>query len=249
MPPKPMSQPVDFGFSKVPPEEKARRVEQVFSSVAARYDLMNDLMSFGIHRLWKRLCIHLACLQPGARVLDVASGTGDLALLLKRAGCDVVCCDINEAMLHAGRDRLADRGLVNDVQYVQADAQRLPFADNSFDCATLAFGLRNMTDKPAALRAIHAGLKYGARVLVLEFSRVTSELFRRIYDSYSFHAIPALGKLVLQDPDSYRYLVESIRMHPHQERLKTMLEEAGFSRVDYLDLSGGIVALHQGYKL
>ena len=244
-----MNESVDFGFQKVSPDEKTQRVDEVFSSVASRYDLMNDLMSFGIHRYWKRLCVHLARLQPGSRVLDVASGTGDLAALLNRSGCDVVSCDINEAMLRSGRDKLADRGLVNDVHYVRADAERLPFADNSFDCATLAFGLRNMTEKPAALRAIHAGLKYGGQVLVLEFSRVTSDLFRRIYDSYSFHAIPALGKLVLQDPDSYRYLVESIRMHPDQDSLKTILEEAGFSRVDYLNLSGGIVALHQGYKL
>ena len=244
-----MKESVDFGFRKVPREEKAQRVDEVFSSVASRYDLMNDLMSFGIHRYWKRLCVHLARLQPGSKVLDVASGTGDLAALLSRTGCEVVSCDINEAMLKSGRDKLADRGLVNGVHYVQADAERLPFAENSFECATLAFGLRNMTDKPAALRAIHAGLKYGGQVLVLEFSRVTSDLLRRIYDSYSFHAIPAMGKLVLQDPDSYRYLVESIRMHPDQDGLKTMLEEAGFSRVDYLNLSGGIVALHQGYKL
>ena len=244
-----MSESVDFGFHKVSPEEKAQRVDEVFTSVASRYDLMNDLMSFGIHRYWKRLCVHLARLQPGSRVLDVASGTGDLATLLNRSGCEVVSCDINEAMLKSGRDKLADRGLVRDIHYVRADAERLPFADNSFDCATLAFGLRNMTEKPAALRAVHAGLKYGGQVLVLEFSRVTSDLFRRIYDSYSFHAIPALGKLVLQDPDSYRYMVESIRMHPDQDTLKTMLEEAGFSRVDYLNLSGGIVALHQGYKL
>ena len=244
-----MNQTVDFGFREIPREEKARRVDEVFSSVASRYDLMNDLMSFGIHRYWKRVCVHLARLQPGSRVLDVASGTGDLAALLNRSGCEVVSCDINEAMLKSGRDKLADRGLVNDVHYVRADAERLPFAENSFDCATLAFGLRNMTDKPAALRAVRAGLKYGGQVLVLEFSRVTSDLLRRVYDSYSFHAIPAMGKLVLQDPDSYRYLVESIRMHPDQDSLKTMLEEAGFSRVDYLNLSGGIVALHQGYKL
>ena len=244
-----MNQTVDFGFREVPREEKARRVDEVFSSVSSRYDLMNDLMSFGIHRYWKRLCVHLARLQPGSRVLDVASGTGDLAALLNRSGCEVVSCDINEAMLRSGRDKLADRGLISDVHYVRADAERLPFTDNSFDCATLAFGLRNMTDKPAALRAIRAGLKYGGQVLVLEFSRVTSDLLRRVYDSYSFHAIPAMGKLVLQDPDSYRYLVESIRMHPDQDSLKTMLQEAGFSRVDYLNLSGGIVALHQGYKL
>ncbi len=244
-----MNQTVDFGYQQVPQEEKARRVGEVFSSVAARYDLMNDLMSFGIHRVWKRLCIHLAGLRPGSRVLDLAAGTGDLAARLQQAGYEVIACDINEAMLRYGRDKLVDRGLLRDVHYVQADAERLPFADNSFACATLAFGLRNMTDKPAALRAIHAGLKYGGQVLILEFSQVTSDLFRQVYDAYSFHAIPALGKLVLQDPDSYRYLVESIRMHPDQDSLKTMLEQAGFSRVDYLNLSGGIVALHRGFKL
>ena len=244
-----MNDRVDFGFHKVAPEEKARRVGEVFSSVAARYDLMNDLMSFGIHRLWKRLCVHLAGVPSGSRVLDLAAGTGDLAARLQQSGYEVVACDINEAMLNAGRDKLADRGLVRDVHYVQADAERLPFAENSFDCATLAFGLRNMTDKPAALRAIHAGLKYGGQLLILEFSRVSSGLLRKVYDTYSFHAIPALGKLVLQDSDSYQYLVESIRMHPDQDRLKTMLEQAGFARVDYLNLSGGIVALHRGYKL
>ncbi len=244
-----MNRPVDFGYQKVSPEEKTRRVDEVFSSVAFRYDLMNDLMSFGIHRLWKRLCIHLTRLQPGSVVLDVASGTGDLAALLKQAGCDVVMCDINEAMLKYGRDKMVDKGLTGAMHYVRADAQRLPFADNSFDCATLAFGLRNMTHKLSALRSIHARLKYGSPVFILEFSRVTSDVLRRAYDRYSFHAIPALGKLVTQDPDSYRYLVESIRMHPDQETLKTMLEDAGFSRVDYLNLSGGIVALHKGYKL
>ena len=244
-----MSRPVDFGYQTVSPEEKTRRVDEVFSSVALRYDLMNDLMSFGIHRLWKRLCIHLARLRSGSVVLDVASGTGDLAALLKQAGYGVVLCDINEAMLKCGRDKLVDKGLLNDVYYVRANAQQLPFADSSFDCATLAFGLRNMTDKMTALRSIHAKLKYGSPVIILEFSRVTSDLLRQVYDKYSFHAIPALGKLIAQDPDSYRYLVESIRMHPDQETLKTMLEDAGFSRVDYLNLSGGIVALHKGYKL
>ena len=244
-----MNRTVDFGYRQVPREEKARRVGEVFDAVAARYDLMNDLMSFGIHRVWKRLCAHLSRLQPGSRALDLASGTGDLTALLRQSGCEVVSCDVNAAMLTAGRDKLAERGLVRDVHYVQADAERLPFAENSFDCATIAFGLRNMTDKPAALRAIHAGLKYGAQVLVLEFSRVNSRLFGKVYDAYSFHAIPALGKLVLQDPDSYRYLVESIRMHPDQDSLKTMLKQAGFSRVEYLNLSGGIVALHRGFKL
>ena len=244
-----MSRPVDFGYQTVSPDEKTRRVDEVFSSVALRYDLMNDLMSFGIHRLWKRLCIHLARLRAGAVVLDVASGTGDLAALLKQAGYGVVLCDINEAMLKCGRDKLVDKGLLNDVHCVRANAQQLPFADGSFDCATLAFGLRNMTDKMAALRSVYAKLKYGSPVIILEFSRVSSDLLGRVYDKYSFHAIPALGNLVVQDADSYRYLVESIRMHPDQETLKTMLEDAGFSRVDYLNLSGGIVALHKGYKL
>ena len=244
-----MNRPVDFGYQTVSPEEKTQRVDDVFSSVALRYDLMNDLMSFGIHRLWKRLCIHLARLRSGSVVLDVASGTGDLAALLKQAGYGVVLCDINEAMLKCGRDKFVDKGLINDVHYVRANAQQLPFADGSFDCATLAFGLRNMTDKMAALRSVHAKLKYGSPVIILEFSRVTSDLLGQIYDKYSFHAIPALGNLIVHDADSYRYLVESIRMHPDQETLKSMLEDAGFSRVEYLNLSGGIVALHKGYKL
>ncbi len=243
---------VDFGYQRVAPGEKTRRVDQVFSSVAFRYDLMNDLMSGGIHRLWKRVCAHLAPLRRGAVALDLAGGTGDVTALLRRRGGGegrVVLCDINEAMLRAGRDKLLDRGLVAGIDYARANAENLPFADNSFDCVTLAFGLRNMTDKAAALSAVRRVLKYGCPALILEFSRVRSPLLRRAYDAYSQHALPALGRLVAGDSDSYRYLAESIRMHPDQEELKTMMEEAGFSRVEYLNLSGGIVALHRGYKL
>lgn len=247
-----INQPVDFGYRRVSPEEKIRRVDEVFSSVAFRYDLMNDLMSFGIHRLWKRYCVHLAQLKPGSMILDLACGTGDLTSLMKRTSgldCHIVMCDLNESMLKNGRDKLCDKGLINGIDYVRADAENLPFADNCFDCVTLAFGLRNMTDKISALRSIRGKLKYGSPVIILEFSRVTSSWLRRLYDNYSFHVIPALGKLVAKDPDSYQYLIESIRMHPDQEILKTMMEDAGFSRVDYLNLSGGIVALHKGYKL
>ena len=247
-----MNPPVDFGYQRVSPEEKTRRVDEVFSSVAFRYDLMNDLMSFGVHRLWKRFCVHLAQLKPGSEILDLACGTGDLAALMKQtsaADCHIVMCDLNESMLKSGRDKLSDKGLINGIDYVRANAENLPFADNCFDCVTIAFGLRNVADKMAALRSIHGKLKYGSTVIILEFSRVISPLLRRLYDHYSFQVIPTLGKLVAGDPDSYQYLVESIRMHPDQESLKKMMEDAGFSRVDYLNLSGGIVALHKGYKL
>ena len=243
---------VDFGYQSVSPGEKTRRVDDVFSSVASRYDLMNDLMSFGIHRLWKRLCAHLIYLKPGSLVLDLACGTGDLSALIKQsagAECRIVMCDINESMLKSGRDKLCDKGLINGMDYVRADAETLPFADNCFDCITIAFGLRNVTDKASALRSIYEKLKYGSPVIILEFSRVSSPFLKRLYDSYSFNVIPPLGKLVAKDADSYRYLVESVRMHPDQEGLKKMMETAGFSRVDYLNLSGGIVALHKGYKL
>lgn len=241
----------DFGFETVSPEEKTERVSRVFSSVASRYDFMNDVMSLGVHRFWKRYAAHMACLKPGSRVLDVAGGTGDMATLfhprLEGKG-SIVVTDINAEMLNAGRDRMLDQGM-SDVAFVQADAEALPFASNSFDCVSIAFGLRNVTDKERALRSMFECLHFGGRILVLEFSRVALPVLRSIYDAYSFRLIPLLGRKFAGDEDSYRYLVESIRMHPDQETMKTMMEEAGFSRVTYYNLSGGIVALHAGYRL
>ncbi|MCC6303357.1 MAG: bifunctional demethylmenaquinone methyltransferase/2-methoxy-6-polyprenyl-1,4-benzoquinol methylase UbiE [Gammaproteobacteria bacterium] len=241
-----------FGFERIPAAEKSARVRGVFDSVAGRYDLMNDLMSLGVHRLWKRFATEFAGVRAGQRVLDLAAGTGDLTRrLAARAGADgmVVSSDINAAMLGIGRDRLLDRGLAGNIEYVQADAERLPFADNSFDLATIGFGLRNVTDKAAALASIHRVLRPGGRLLVLEFSRPTLAPVARLYDGYSFKVLPLIGRLVARDEASYRYLAESIRMHPPQGELKTMMEDAGFARCDYLNLSAGIVALHRGYKL
>ena len=242
----------DFGYQRVSPAEKGRRVGQVFSKVAGNYDLMNDLMSLGIHRLWKRQALHLAQVRPGARVLDLAGGTGDMtALFMDRLGDtgSVVVADINEAMLVEGRSRLIDRGRVRGINYVRANAEDLPFRDNSFDCVCMAFGLRNVTHKERALASIRAKLRYGGTVIILEFSRVAVPLLKEIYDLYSFKLIPLLGKLVARDRDSYQYLVESIRKHPDQEQLKEMMEQAGLRRVDYYNLSGGVVAIHRGYKL
>ena len=241
-----------FGFQRVSAREKTRRVNDVFTSVAGAYDLMNDLMSLGLHRLWKRFAAHIAALRPEARVLDLAAGTGDMTILIKKhlnENGRVVLCDINAAMLAAGRDKLCDQGLHRGLDFVQADAAALPYADNSFDCVMMAFGLRNVTDKPAALRSIFAALKYGGALNILEFSRLTAPLLQKLYDKYSFTAIPLLGQLVAGDRESYRYLVESIRTHPDQETLKTMLQQAGFSRVRYYNLSAGIVAHHQAWKL
>lgn len=240
-----------FGFETVSPDEKTARVSRVFSSVASRYDFMNDAMSLGIHRIWKRYTAHTAGLRPGNRVLDVAGGTGDMAALFHpyvNGGGSVVVTDINADMLNAGRDRMLDRGLT-DIEFVQADAEALPFKDNSFDCISIAFGLRNVTDKERALRSMLGCLRFGGRVLILEFSRVALPLLREIYDTYSFRIIPLLGRKLAGDEDSYRYLVESIRMHPDQETMKTMMEAAGFSRVSCYNLSGGIVALHSGYRI
>lgn len=241
----------DFGFERIPTGEKARRVGAVFTSVASRYDLMNDLMSLGIHRLWKRFTVELACLRPGERVLDVAGGTGDLARafspLVKDEG-QVVLTDINAEMLREGRGHLADHGIVG-VPLVQSNAQRLPFADSTFDCVTIAFGLRNVTDKAAALRSMWRVLKPGGRLLILEFSKPLNEVFGKIYDQYSFRILPLLGRLVAGDEGSYRYLAESIRMHPDQETLKAMMNHAGFGRVQIYNLSSGIVAVHRGYRL
>ena len=242
----------DFGFQKIGAGEKTRRVRAVFDSVAHRYDVMNDLMSLGVHRLWKRYAVHVSGVRPGSRVLDVAGGTGDMAALFReRVGPTgrVVISDINFNMLVEGRDRLTDRGAVPDTELVQADAQSLPFREGSFDCVCIAFGLRNVTDKAAALRSMYKTLRYGGTLLVLEFSRPVSAALRRLYDSYSFNVIPRVGALVARDEDSYRYLIESIRMHPDQEKLKGMLEQAGFGKVDYHNLSGGIVAVHKGYRI
>jgi demethylmenaquinone methyltransferase/2-methoxy-6-polyprenyl-1,4-benzoquinol methylase len=241
-----------FGYQKVPEQEKARKVAGVFHSVAARYDLMNDLMSLGVHRLWKRFALELSGARSGQRVLDLAGGTGDLAARFSRmvgATGRVVLADINESMLTVGRGRLVDRGVVGNVDYVQADAEYLPFPDDSFDCISIAFGLRNVTHKERALESMQRVLKPGGRVLVLEFSRPTAPGLRPLYDLYSFNVLPVLGRLVTGDAASYRYLAESIRMHPDQETLKDMMVRAGFDRCEYFNLSGGIVALHRGFKL
>lgn len=241
-----------FGFRRVPVGEKAKLVRNVFDSVADQYDLMNDLMSFGVHRLWKRLTVFLSQVRYGERVLDLAGGTGDLTRLFHpRVGDagEVVLADINASMLRRGRDRLTDEGLVRGIRYVQVDAQALPFADATFDCVTIGFGLRNVTDKDKALASMYRVLKPGGRLLVLEFSKPDGELFTRLYDLYSFKLLPLMGKLVAGDPDSYRYLAESIRMHPDQDTLKGMMAKAGFEHIDYFNLTRGVVAIHRGYKL
>lgn len=240
-----------FGFQTVPTQEKQAKVAEVFHSVANQYDLMNDLMSFGIHRWWKRFAVELSRAKKGQRVLDLAGGSGDLArLLAKEVGPsgEVVLADINASMLAKGRDRLLDCGLVQSVHYVQANAECLPFAENHFDCITMGFGLRNVTDKAAALRSMYRVCRPGGKVMILEFSAPVLPGLQPIYDWYSFHVLPKIGQWVAQDEDSYRYLAESIRMHPSQEELKTMIEAAGFADCRYHNLSGGIVALHIAYK-
>lgn len=243
-----MTKNTDFGYQSVPEDEKSRRVSDVFESVAARYDVMNDLMSLGLHRWWKRFAVAQSLVRPGARVLDVAGGTADLArLFAQRVGSrgHVVLTDINDAMLRRGRDRLLDAGLV--MPTVRCDAERLPFATGYFDCVSIAFGLRNMTRKETALAEMHRVLRAGGSVLVLEFSRVWRPL-KPLYDAYSFNVLPRLGQLVANDAAAYRYLAESIRMHPSQEELKRMMEDAGFERVEYFNLAAGVVALHRGYR-
>ena len=237
-----------FGFEQVPESEKAKRVRGVFSSVATKYDVMNDLMSMGMHRLWKAFTIELANVRPGERVLDVAGGTADLSLAFaKRAGSNgqVWLTDINHAMLSVGRDRVIDKGFLLPV--AQCDAEKLPFPDNHFDLVTVAFGLRNMTHKDAALAEMRRVLKPGGRLMVLEFSRIWKPL-AKAYDVYSFKVLPWMGEKVANDSESYRYLAESIRMHPDQETLKQMLIDAGLERVEYFNLAAGAVALHRGYK-
>ncbi len=241
-----------FGYQQVPVEDKARLVASVFSSVADRYDLMNDLMSLGVHRLWKRFTLARSGVRPGQRVLDVAAGTGDMASgfarRLRGEGL-LVATDINGAMLARGRARLVDEGAVGNVGFVQANAECLPFPDRSFDCVCIAFGLRNVTRQAQALESMYRCLDTGGRLLILEFSNPVNRALEAAYDAYSFALLPKLGKLVAGDEASYRYLVESIRRHPPQQELKTMMEQAGFERVDYHNLSGGIVALHIGYRL
>ena len=240
-----------FGYQSVPVSEKASRVADVFHSVAAKYDLMNDLMSGGIHRLWKRFTIELSGVRPGHRVLDIAGGTGDLTARFSRivgSTGEVVLADINDSMLKVGRDKLLDSGISGNVTFAQADAQYLPFPDNSFDCITIAFGLRNVTDKDMALSSMLRVLKPGGRLLVLEFSKPVNGLLGKAYDFYSFNVLPKMGQLVADDADSYQYLAESIRMHPDQTTLQTMMDEVGFVKTEYHNMTGGIVALHRGFK-
>ncbi|WP_417551975.1 bifunctional demethylmenaquinone methyltransferase/2-methoxy-6-polyprenyl-1,4-benzoquinol methylase UbiE [Marinomonas fungiae] len=240
-----------FGFKQIPTDQKVDAVAQVFHSVAAKYDIMNDLMSGGIHRLWKRHTISQSGVRAGQKVLDIAGGTGDLTAKFSRLvgqSGQVILADINDSMLKVGRDKLANLGVVGNVQYVQANAEELPFPDNTFDCITIAFGLRNVTDKSKALASMQRVLKPGGRLLVLEFSKPETECLSTIYDHYSFRLLPFMGKVIANDSESYRYLAESIRMHPDQETLKGMMEEVGFERVTYQNMTGGIVALHKGFK-
>ncbi len=242
----------DFGYERVSVQDKAGRVRQVFESVASRYDLMNDLMSLGAHRLWKRFTLGQTGLKPGQQALDVAGGSGDLALGMARQVGEtgsVLLTDINPAMLEQGRRKLIDAGVAGNVQYALADAEQLPFESDRFHCITIGFGLRNVTRKQAALESMFRVLKPGGRLLVLEFSHPTAPGLKPLYDRYSFSVLPLLGKFVAKDEASYRYLAESIRMHPDQETLKGMMQSAGFQRCDYFNLSGGIVALHRGHKL
>ena len=240
-----------FGFKTVAKDQKEHLVRGVFDSVASRYDLMNDLMSAGIHRFWKRFTIELSAVRPGQTVLDIAGGTGDLAAKFSRlVGSEgrVILSDINDSMLRVGRDRLIDSGAVGNLHTMQCDAQYLPFPDESIDCITIAFGLRNVTDKDRALSEMERVLKPGGRLLVLEFSKPTHPLLEKAYDAYSFRVLPLMGQLVANDADSYRYLAESIRKHPDQETLLAMMEDAGLVNCEFHNMTGGIVAVHKGTK-
>lgn len=240
-----------FGYQQVAVDEKQGKVADVFHSVAAKYDVMNDFMSLGIHRLWKRHTIHLSGVRRGQRVLDIAGGTGDLTAkfsdIVGETG-EVVLADINSSMLAMGRSRLIDKGISGNVSYIQANAECLPFAENHFDCITIAFGLRNVTNIESALQSMYRTLKPGGRLLVLEFSKPVAPGLKPLYDIYSFKVLPLLGELVANDRASYQYLAESIRMHPDQKTLKGMMEDAGFEKCEYFNLSGGIVAIHRGFK-
>ncbi len=245
------SETTHFGYTQVPVAEKANKVADVFHSVADKYDLMNDLMSAGVHRLWKRYTIETSGAKKGDTILDLAGGTGDLAAKFARiVGQDglVTLSDINGSMLENGRERLTNMGIAGNIEYVQANAENLPFDDNKYNIVTMAFGLRNVTDKESALKSIFRVLKPGGKLMVLEFSKPVVPGLGTIYDQYSFKLLPLIGKIVANDEDSYRYLAESIRMHPDQETLKTMMEEAGFERCSYHNMTGGVVALHVGYK-
>ena len=244
------SKQTSFGFRQVDEKDKADLVGDVFDSVAQNYDLMNDLMSFGIHRLWKKIAVETSGLREDFIVLDLAGGTGDMVKLMRSKISNkgsIILSDINWSMLKEGRNRLIDEG-VEDVQIAQIDAQYLPFKDNTFDLITIAFGLRNVTDKKAALESILSSLKPGGKLMILEFSRPTNEFFRELYDIFSFEVIPKIGEFVAQSEDSYRYLAESIRMHPTQEELKDLMESVGFSNCNYDDLTNGVVAIHSGKK-
>ncbi|CAA0095269.1 bifunctional demethylmenaquinone methyltransferase/2-methoxy-6-polyprenyl-1,4-benzoquinol methylase UbiE [Zhongshania aliphaticivorans] len=240
-----------FGYKTVETQDKVKMVAGVFHSVAAKYDLMNDLMSGGVHRLWKRFTIELSGVRTGNAVLDIAGGTGDLAAKFSRLVGPtgrVVLADINDSMLTVGREKLTNKGIVGNIEYVQANAECLPFPDNSFDCITIAFGLRNVTDKDAALRSMNRVLKPGGRLLVLEFSKPVNPIIGKLYDRYSFDILPKMGQLVANDQESYRYLAESIRMHPDQDTLKGMMSDAGFVDVRYHNMTAGVVAVHRGVK-
>ncbi|GJM07683.1 MAG: ubiquinone/menaquinone biosynthesis C-methyltransferase UbiE [marine bacterium B5-7] len=241
----------DFGYEKVSKKEKTRRVADVFHSVASKYDVMNDLMSFGVHRLWKRAAITLSAVRSGHHVLDLAGGTGDLSKqFAKKVGDSgrVVLSDINASMLQEGRDRLLNEGLHGNITFSQINAEHIPFPDNHFNCVSIGFGLRNVTDKQQALNEMYRVVKPGGRLLILEFSKPVLPGLKPIYDFYSFKALPLMGKLICNDAESYRYLAESIRMHPDQETLLDMMKKAGFEKAEYHNLSGGIVALHLGHK-
>ena len=240
-----------FGYKTIPAKDKASYVAGVFDSVANKYDIMNDIMSGGVHRIWKHITVEISRVKPGQKVLDVAGGTGDLAAkFAKRVGPSghVVLSDINQSMLDIGRDRLIDKGLVKNISYVLADAQMLPFQDDSFDIVSIGFGLRNVTDKDRALISMRRVLRPGGKLLILEFSKPYSDIISKLYDEYSFKIIPKLGKLFANDEGSYKYLAESIRVHPDQETLKHMVQKAGLLNVEYINMSGGIAAVHMGIK-